>query len=267
MLRRAPPPRARNLLELHRRARLDAGGLRRLPRAAAARARRARRARGAAGRRARRGADRRRLRRGGRDRGEGRERARARLAARPARRSSSPSTAAPSRSGRDGRARPRGRRRPRARAAARRQGPRAGRRGRPRPPASSLAFTDANAAWEPGALRALAAAFDDPEVGYACGQVTFVNEEGTNQEGVYWRYEMWLRANESALASITAGNGAIYAVRREAYVHVDHVMGHDLSFPFNIVKRGPARGLRARGARDGEDGARRSRARARASGA
>jgi glycosyltransferase involved in cell wall biosynthesis len=101
-----------------------------------------------------------------------------------------------------------------------------------------VAFTDANAAWEPGALRALAAAFDDPEVGYACGQVTFVNEEGTNQEGVYWRYEMWLRANESELASITAGNGAIYAVRRAAYVHVDHVMGHDLSFPFNIVKRG-----------------------------
>jgi cellulose synthase/poly-beta-1,6-N-acetylglucosamine synthase-like glycosyltransferase len=101
-----------------------------------------------------------------------------------------------------------------------------------------LVFTDANAAWEPGALRALAAAFTDPGVGYACGQVTFVNEAGTNQEGVYWRYEMWLRANESALASITAGNGAIYGVRRVAYLHVDHVMGHDLSFPFNIVKRG-----------------------------
>jgi cellulose synthase/poly-beta-1,6-N-acetylglucosamine synthase-like glycosyltransferase len=101
-----------------------------------------------------------------------------------------------------------------------------------------LAFTDANATWEPGALRALAAAFADPAVGYACGQVAFVNEQGTNQEGVYWRYEMWLRAHESALASITAGNGAIYAVRRRAYLHVDAVMGHDLSFPFNIVKRG-----------------------------
>jgi len=101
-----------------------------------------------------------------------------------------------------------------------------------------LAFTDANAAWAPDALRALAGAFADPAVGYACGQVTFVNEHGTNQEGVYWRYEMWLRENESALASITAGNGAIYAVRREAYLHVGAVMGHDLSFPYNIVKRG-----------------------------
>jgi glycosyltransferase involved in cell wall biosynthesis len=101
-----------------------------------------------------------------------------------------------------------------------------------------LAFSDANAAWEPGALRALLAPFADPAVGYVCGQVRFVNAAGTNQEGLYWRYDMWLRANESALASVTAGNGAIYAVRRSAYMHVDAVMGHDLSFPFSIVKRG-----------------------------
>jgi hypothetical protein len=101
-----------------------------------------------------------------------------------------------------------------------------------------LAFSDANALWEPDALSHLVAAFDDPAVGYACGQVRFVTEEGTNQEGLYWHYEMWLRRNESALASVTAGNGAIYAVRPEAYLEVDPVMGHDLSFPFNMVKRG-----------------------------
>ena len=101
-----------------------------------------------------------------------------------------------------------------------------------------LVFSDANASWEPDALTRLAAAFADPAVGYACGQVRFVSDSGTNQEGVYWRYEMWLRAQESALASVTAGNGAIYGVRRETYVEVDPVMGHDLSFPFLMVKRG-----------------------------
>jgi cellulose synthase/poly-beta-1,6-N-acetylglucosamine synthase-like glycosyltransferase len=101
-----------------------------------------------------------------------------------------------------------------------------------------LAFSDANARWEPDALRELAAAFADPRVGYACGRVTFLDQGGTNQEGVYWRYEMWLRGNESRLASVTAGNGAIYAVRRAAYVEVDPVMGHDLSLPFTMVKRG-----------------------------
>jgi cellulose synthase/poly-beta-1,6-N-acetylglucosamine synthase-like glycosyltransferase len=104
-----------------------------------------------------------------------------------------------------------------------------------------LAFSDANSSWEPDALRTLVAAFEDPAVGYACGQVRFVHDPthpGTNQEGLYWRYEMALRGLESRLGSITAGNGAIYATRRKAYINVDPVMGHDLSFPFNMVKRG-----------------------------
>jgi hypothetical protein len=98
-----------------------------------------------------------------------------------------------------------------------------------------LAFSDANSMWEPDALAHLAAAFEDPDVGYACGQVRFVNAAGSNQEGLYWRYEMWLREHESALASVTAGNGAIYAVRPDSYEPVE---GHDLALPFTVVKRG-----------------------------
>ncbi|HWE34294.1 MAG TPA: glycosyltransferase family 2 protein [Solirubrobacteraceae bacterium] len=101
-----------------------------------------------------------------------------------------------------------------------------------------VAFSDANALWDPDALSALVAPFADPGVGYVCGDVRFVNEAGSNQEGLYWRYEMALRAFESRLRSVTGGNGAIYATRRDAYIVVDPVMGHDLSFPFNFVKRG-----------------------------
>ncbi len=104
-----------------------------------------------------------------------------------------------------------------------------------------VAFSDANALWEPDAARVLVGAFADPYVGYACGQVRFVRATGigaTNQEGAYWRYEMAVRSMESRLSSITAGNGAIYATRRDTYLVVDPIMGHDLSFPFNMVKRG-----------------------------
>jgi cellulose synthase/poly-beta-1,6-N-acetylglucosamine synthase-like glycosyltransferase len=104
--------------------------------------------------------------------------------------------------------------------------------------ADVVAFSDANSTWAPDALATLVGAFADGTVGYACGQVRFVNDGGTNQEGLYWRYEMALRALESRLGSITAGNGAIYATRRESYIEVDPIMGHDLSFPFNMVKRG-----------------------------
>ena len=101
-----------------------------------------------------------------------------------------------------------------------------------------VAFSDANAYWEPDALRHLVARLGDPAVGYVCGRVVFVDEGGTNLEGLYWRYEMWIRSLESRLAGITAGNGAIYAVRCADYLVVDPRMGHDLSFPFNFVKRG-----------------------------
>jgi cellulose synthase/poly-beta-1,6-N-acetylglucosamine synthase-like glycosyltransferase len=101
-----------------------------------------------------------------------------------------------------------------------------------------LAFGDANSTWERGALRALVAALQDPDVGYVCGNVELVNEGGTSQEGLYWRYEMTLREMESRLRSITAGNGAIYATKRETYLRLGPVMGHDLAFPFNMVKRG-----------------------------
>jgi cellulose synthase/poly-beta-1,6-N-acetylglucosamine synthase-like glycosyltransferase len=130
-----------------------------------------------------------------------------------------------------------------------------------------VAFSDANAWWEPDALRRLVGGFADSRVGYACGRVRFVQgpdvqepgmrgqqrpgvqgvhtgspapavSHATNQEGIYWRYEMAVRACESRLSSITAGNGAIYATRRGSYIVVDPIMGHDLSFPFNMVKRG-----------------------------
>jgi cellulose synthase/poly-beta-1,6-N-acetylglucosamine synthase-like glycosyltransferase len=100
-----------------------------------------------------------------------------------------------------------------------------------------LAFSDANCAWEPQALRRLVAPFADPSVAYVCGQVRFVDEGGGNLEGAYWRYEMAVREMESALAGVTAGNGAIYAVRASAYLPLQPSGSHDLSFPFLLAKR------------------------------
>jgi len=101
-----------------------------------------------------------------------------------------------------------------------------------------LAFSDANSAWSPDALRRLVEPFADPTVGYVCGQVRFVDAAGGNLEGAYWRYEMAVREMESALAGVTGGNGAIYAVRRDAYLPLAPSGSHDLSFPFALAKRG-----------------------------
>jgi cellulose synthase/poly-beta-1,6-N-acetylglucosamine synthase-like glycosyltransferase len=101
-----------------------------------------------------------------------------------------------------------------------------------------LAFSDANSEWAPEALGRLLAPFSDERVGYVCGQVRFLDPDGDNLEGAYWRYEMAIRAMESELAGVTAGNGAIYAVRRSAYEALPPSGSHDLSFPFRLAKRG-----------------------------
>ena len=105
--------------------------------------------------------------------------------------------------------------------------------------AEVVAFSDANSRWEPDALRKLVRSFADPDVGYVCGQLRLESSDGVSQEGLYWRYELWQRESESAIGSITAGNGAIYAVRRSDYLGFDDPrIGHDFGLPFRLVQRG-----------------------------
>jgi cellulose synthase/poly-beta-1,6-N-acetylglucosamine synthase-like glycosyltransferase len=106
-----------------------------------------------------------------------------------------------------------------------------------------LAFSDANAFWARDALLRLIAPFRDPRVGYVCGQVRFTPDGSDdrapeNPEGAYWSFELAVRELESRLGGVTAGNGAIYATRRSAYIPLGPSRSHDLSFPFEMVKRG-----------------------------
>jgi cellulose synthase/poly-beta-1,6-N-acetylglucosamine synthase-like glycosyltransferase len=101
-----------------------------------------------------------------------------------------------------------------------------------------VAFTDANSTWDPQALRALVRNLADPDVAYVCGRLRLEAPDGSNKEGVYWRYELVTRESESRLGSITGGNGAIYALKRSDYVEVDPRFGHDLALPYLMVQRG-----------------------------
>jgi cellulose synthase/poly-beta-1,6-N-acetylglucosamine synthase-like glycosyltransferase len=104
--------------------------------------------------------------------------------------------------------------------------------------AEIVAFSDANATWSEDAVRKLVRSFADPDVAYVCGQLKILAADGSNKEGVYWRYEMHQRSAESTLGSVTGGNGSIYALRRSDYVEVDPRFGHDLSLPYLMVQHG-----------------------------
>jgi poly-beta-1,6-N-acetyl-D-glucosamine synthase len=87
-----------------------------------------------------------------------------------------------------------------------------------------LVFADARQTFSPGTLTALARNFDDPRVGGVTGELvldveTADGSDSTIGEGVglYWRYEKWLRRNESAVWSTLGATGAIYALRRSLW--------------------------------------------------
>ncbi|QDU41078.1 Poly-beta-1,6-N-acetyl-D-glucosamine synthase [Maioricimonas rarisocia] len=81
-----------------------------------------------------------------------------------------------------------------------------------------LVFSDANTFFEPDAIRRLIAHFDDAEIGGVCGKLLLVDPEtGGNVDGLYWRYENFLKECEGRLGALLGVNGAIYAMRRSLY--------------------------------------------------
>ena len=97
-----------------------------------------------------------------------------------------------------------------------------------------LVMTDANAMLEPNAVKELVSYFADPDVAYVAGKLAYKNtvDNGTaNSEGFYWKLDLLCRGIESRIQTITAGNGAIYAVRNADYIEISPIECHDSSFP------------------------------------
>ena len=85
----------------------------------------------------------------------------------------------------------------------------------PRLDAELVLFTDVRQRIDPGAARLLAAAFADPGVGAASGELVLEADNGYGRGiDAYWRYEKLLRRLETASGSIIGATGALYAARR-----------------------------------------------------
>jgi cellulose synthase/poly-beta-1,6-N-acetylglucosamine synthase-like glycosyltransferase len=89
-----------------------------------------------------------------------------------------------------------------------------------------LVFADARQSFAPDVLRSLVENFADPAVGAVTGELLLdcecdrsASRDSTVGEsvGAYWRYEKWLRRQESAIWSTLGATGAIYALRRDLW--------------------------------------------------
>ena len=104
-----------------------------------------------------------------------------------------------------------------------------------------LAFSDANSMYAPSALKRLLAPFADERIGCVCGELQYANpdEQGAGKgEGLYWRYERFLKRRESLLSSTLGANGAIYALRRELFVELRGDIISDFVAPLHAWRRG-----------------------------
>jgi cellulose synthase/poly-beta-1,6-N-acetylglucosamine synthase-like glycosyltransferase len=80
-------------------------------------------------------------------------------------------------------------------------------------------LSDANTEIDPAAARQLARWFADPGVGSVCGRLILQDAAtGRNVDGLYWKYETFLKVCEGRLGALLGANGAIYAIRRELFV-------------------------------------------------
>jgi cellulose synthase/poly-beta-1,6-N-acetylglucosamine synthase-like glycosyltransferase len=84
-----------------------------------------------------------------------------------------------------------------------------------------LVFTDADSLLEPGALGELLAAFADPAVGAVAGSEVrrLKADRGgvARGEGLYWRYEHWIKRLEDRVGSTVSAAGGLYAVRADLF--------------------------------------------------
>ncbi|HUJ32852.1 MAG TPA: glycosyltransferase [Candidatus Acidoferrum sp.] len=110
----------------------------------------------------------------------------------------------------------------------------------PQLPEEILLLTDANAMLDAQAARCMARHFVDPLVGCVAGRrVCAVQERSAPSfgENIYWRYDSWIKANETRFYSCTCADGQLYAVRRAAVARVEKG-GEDFFIPMTMASRG-----------------------------
>lgn len=101
-----------------------------------------------------------------------------------------------------------------------------------------LIFSDANSILDKSAIKEIVSYFNDSSIGYVAGKLSYSNSsiaESSESESSYWSYDLLMRKIESDIASITAGNGALYGVRKIDYVDINPVQSHDSIFPQKMI--------------------------------
>ena len=104
-----------------------------------------------------------------------------------------------------------------------------------------ILFSDANNRYDANVVRELVAPFADPTVGAVSGAKVIEKGDGAlgESEGLYWRYESFVKKQETKLAGCTAVAGEVLALRRDLFESPpDEIINDDTHMGMRIIKRG-----------------------------
>jgi cellulose synthase/poly-beta-1,6-N-acetylglucosamine synthase-like glycosyltransferase len=104
-----------------------------------------------------------------------------------------------------------------------------------------LVFSDANNLYAPDALQELVKPFADSKIGAVTGSKNILDDPDAHAkaDGMYWRYESWIKKNETRLGSCTGVAGEILAIRRLLYQPPpDQVINDDFFIGMGVLRQG-----------------------------
>ena len=102
-----------------------------------------------------------------------------------------------------------------------------------------IVFSDVATMLERGGLLQLVSNFADPTVGCVSSEDRLLGKDGKpSGEGLYLRYEMWLRRLESRAGSLVGLSGSLFAARKEVCQDFSGEMQSDFRTVLNSMKMG-----------------------------
>lgn len=104
-----------------------------------------------------------------------------------------------------------------------------------------IVFTDANGMFKKDALKKLVRNFNDSRIGCASGELKYINPQKVSigeSEGLYWKYEIFIKNLENKNQSVLGANGSIYALRKKLYSPLSKYRGGDFDLPIKVAQQG-----------------------------
>jgi len=106
-----------------------------------------------------------------------------------------------------------------------------------------VVFSDANSFFNKAALKNISRHFANPKVGCVSGEKKILKSEHSTSdegEGLYWKYESFLKKMDSRFNSVIGAAGEIFAIRKDVMEHniPENAIIEDFIISMSIARRG-----------------------------